>query len=205
MGYRRFRRPRPFVARRWSLADVYLYYLFYLCYLLYITSPPYSEQRANEHRSPVAGRRSDSGFGTPRLRDSELPEDGRRVAIDDQRTVIVARRLWLAGVNPPLCLLTYLNYLLTLSGQNAHFETKYGPLRLTKHEQRATGRLSPLADRRSAVGDWRSAIGDGWSAMGDRRSATGNRRLSLVFPVFVSRYRRMLFVARCSWCCSVIH
>ena len=48
---------------------------------------------------------------TPRLRDSELPEDGRRAAIDDQRTVIVARRLWLADVKAPLCLLTYLPYL----------------------------------------------------------------------------------------------
>ena len=114
MGYRRFRRPLPVVARRWSLADVYLYYLFYLCYLLYITFHPYSEQRANEHRSPVAGRRSDSGFGTLRLRDSELPEDGRRAAIDNQRTVIVVRRSSLVARRcKTLIMLTYLPYLLT--------------------------------------------------------------------------------------------
>ena len=102
MGYRRFRRPLPFGARRWSLADVYLYYLSYECYLFYITFPPYSEKRANEHRSPVAGRRSDSGFDTPGLRDSEVPEDGRRAAIDDQRTVIVARRSSLVACRSPM-------------------------------------------------------------------------------------------------------
>ena len=95
MGYRRFRRPLPFVARRWLLADV--------CNPIMFT-------KKNE---PSTGRLFDSGFGIPRFRDSELSEDGRRAAIDDQRTAIVVRRLSLADVKPPLCLLTLLT-LLTL-------------------------------------------------------------------------------------------